>query len=140
MIQLQHLCGARPQEVILLCPCEVDTSGELWLYQHSSHKTTHLDRSKVIVLGPKAQEVLRPWLDRVPGQRYTRHNYRVAIQRAGIPAWSPRQLRHTRATMIRQAYGLEAAKAVLGHTDTKITEIDAERDISLAMLVMKEIG
>jgi hypothetical protein len=32
-------------------------------------------------------------------------------------------LRHTRAPLIRQEYGLEAAKAVLGHTDTKITEI-----------------
>ena len=42
--------------------------------------------------------------------------------------------------MIRQAYGLEAAKAVLGHTDTKITEIYAERDLELAMRVMREIG
>ncbi|CAN5677012.1 hypothetical protein BH23PLA1_BH23PLA1_36200 [soil metagenome] len=42
--------------------------------------------------------------------------------------------------MIRQAYGLEAAKAVLGHTDTKITEIYAERDLGLAMRVMGEIG
>jgi integrase len=79
-----------------------------------------------------------------PGQSYTRHSYRVAVQRAcrraGIPVWSPRQLRHTRATLIRQAYGLEAAKAVLGHTDTKITEIYAERDLGLAARVMREIG
>ena len=79
-----------------------------------------------------------------PGLRYTRHSYRVAVQRAckraGIPAWSPRQLRHTRATLIRQAYGLEAAKAVLGHADTKITEIYAERDLELAMRIMREIG
>ncbi|CAN5835526.1 site-specific integrase [soil metagenome] len=184
MIRLQHLTGARPQEVVLLRPCEVDTSGELWLYRPPGHKTVHLDRSKLIVLGPKAQEILRPWLDRdpesycfvpaevsawqrrrsrrretsvgsaavarakppgrPPGKRYTRHSYRVAVQRAcrraGIPAWSPRQLRHTRATTIRQAYGLEAAKAVLGHADTKITEIYAERDIALAMQVMRDIG
>jgi integrase len=184
MVQLQHLCGARPQEVTAIRPCEVDTSGELWLYQPRSHKTEHLDRGKVIVLGPKAQAVLRPWLDRNPesycfvpaetsawhyrrlrrrtptpdqpengeprplklslGRRYTRHSYRVAVQRAcrraGIPAWAPRQLRHTRATLIRQAYGLEAAKAVLGHTDTKITEIYAERDLELAMRIMREIG
>ena len=76
--------------------------------------------------------------------KYTRHSYRVAVQRAckraGIPAWSPRQLRHTRATAIRRAFGLEAAKAVLGHTDTKITEIYAERDLELARKVMREIG
>jgi integrase len=63
-----------------------------------------------------------------------------ACRRAGIPAWSPHQLRHTRATLIRQVYGLEAAKAVLGHADTKITEIYAARDIELASRVMQEIG
>ena len=79
-----------------------------------------------------------------PGQRYTRHSYRTAVQRAcrraGIPVWSPRQLRHTRATLIRRAYGLEAARAVLGHADTRITEIYAERDLGLAMRIMREIG
>ena len=184
MVQLQHLCGARPQEVVAIRPCEVSTDGDVWLYQPRSHKTEHLDREKVIVLGPRAREILGPWLDRdpesycfvpaetsawhyrrlrrrepsidrdeegkarelklAPGRRYTRHSYRTAVQRAclraGIAAWSPRQLRHTRATLIRQAYGLEAAKAVLGHADTKITEIYAERDLELAMQIMREIG
>jgi integrase len=183
MIQLQHLCGARPQEVVSIRPGEVDTSGEVWLYQPRHHKTEHFDRRKVIMLGPRAQEVLRPWLERGteaycfvpaeasawhyrrtrkrppkasaeegdsrplrlrPGQKYTRHSYRVAVQRAckraGIQAWSPRQLRHARATAIRETFGLEAAKAVLGHTDTKITEIYAERDLELARKVMSEIG
>ncbi len=79
-----------------------------------------------------------------PGPKYTPQSYRTAVdqacQRAGFPVWSPRHLRHTRATLIRQAYGLEAAKAVLSHADTKITEIYAERDIGLAMRIMREIG
>jgi integrase len=57
---------------------------------------------------------------RQPGERYNRRSYRVAIvracQRAGVPAWSPLQLRHTAATRIRAQYGLEAAKTILGHT------------------------
>src|SRR5262249_23386777 len=182
MVQIQHLCGARPQEVVALRPCDVDTGGEVWLYRPRGHKTEHLGRGRVVVLGPKAQEVLRPWLDRDPGsycfvpaetsawnyrrlrrrapstgqaegtevrqlklgpgRRYTRHSYRIAVQRAcrraGVPGWSPRQLRHTRATLIRQAYGLEAAKAVLGHADTKVTEIYAECDLGLAVRVMRE--
>jgi integrase len=184
MIQLQHLSGARPQGVMAIRPCEVITDGDVWLYQPRSNKTARLDRGKVIVLGPRAQEVLRTWLDRdpdsdcfvpaetsawnyrrlrrrepsgdrprdgeagasklAPGQRYTRHSYRTAVQwacrRAGISIWSPRQLRHTRAMLTRQACGLEAAKAVLGHADTKITEIYAERDLELAMRIMREIG
>jgi len=183
MIQLQHLCGARPQEVIAIRPCEVETDGDGWLYRPRSHKTVHLDRGKLIMLGPQAQTILRPWLARdpethcfvpaeaaawnyqrlrqrtssnrtaragvkesglAPGRKYTRHSYRTAVQRAcrraGTPVWSPRQLRHTRATLIRQVYGLEGAKAVLGHADTKITEIYVERDLELAIRVMREIG
>src|SRR5262249_40620638 len=67
MIQLQHLCGARPQEVVSIRPCEITIAGDIRLYQPRSHKTEHLDRDKVIVLGPKAQAILRPWLERVSG-------------------------------------------------------------------------
>ena len=185
MVQIQHLCGSRPQEIISIRPCEITAGGDIWMYQPSSHKTQHFDRGKVIMIGPRAQAILEPWLDRDPesycsvpaevvashyrrnrsrkkddesldrkeaksfkrplGKRYTRHSYRIAIQRAcrraGIPVWSPQQLRHSRATAIRQIYGLEAAKSVLGHTDTKITEIYADSgDIELATQVMKEIG
>lgn len=77
--------------------------------------------------------------------RYTRHSYRIAVQRAcrraGVPVWSPGQLRHTRATQIRHEFGsIEAAKAVLGHADTRVTEIYAERDLKLAAEVMRKIG
>jgi integrase len=57
-----------------------------------------------------------------------------------VPVWSPRQLRHTRASMIRELYNLEASKAVLGHADTKVTEIYAQRDLELAQKVMRQIG
>src|SRR4051812_44691845 len=66
MVQLQHPCWARSQEVVLIRPSEVDTSGEIWLYQPQHHKTEHFDRRKVIMLGPKAQELLLPWLGRDP--------------------------------------------------------------------------
>jgi integrase len=78
-------------------------------------------------------------------ERYTRHSYRVAVQRAckkaGVPVWTPQRLRHTRATQIRHETGtIEAAKAVLGHTDVRVTEIYAERDLKLATDVMRRIG
>ena len=60
MLQLQHLCGAGPQEVVTIRPDEVDTSGAVWLYHPRHHKMELFDRRKVIMLGPKAQEVLRP--------------------------------------------------------------------------------
>lgn len=54
--------------------------------------------------------------------------------------WSPNQLRHSRATAIRERYGIEAAQTVLGHADPKVTEIYAERDFQMAARVMLEIG
>ncbi len=54
--------------------------------------------------------------------------------------WSPNQLRHTRATAIRERYGLEAAQTVLGHSDPRVTEIYAERDFAMAARIMQAIG
>ncbi|MEX1230831.1 MAG: site-specific integrase [Planctomycetaceae bacterium] len=54
--------------------------------------------------------------------------------------WSPNQLRHSRATAIRERYGIEAAQTVLGHSDPRVTEIYAERDFAMAAKVMLEIG
>jgi len=49
-------------------------------------------------------------------------------------------LRHSKATLIREKFGIEAAQVVLGHSDPKVTEISAERDFELAARIMREIG
>lgn len=75
---------------------------------------------------------------------YERRSYRQAIVRAclkaGVPAWSPLQLRHTSATLIRSRYGLEAAQVILGHTKADVTQVYAERDLAKAQAIMAEIG
>ncbi len=38
--------------------------------------------------------------------------------------WHPHQLRHTAATELRRAYGVEAARIILGHAS-----LDATRDL-----------
>jgi integrase len=81
---------------------------------------------------------------RVAAERYSRRTYRQAIVRAcrkaGVPEWSPLQLRHTAATLIRAKYGVEAAKVILGHTKVETTQIYAERDLARAEAIMAEIG
>jgi len=64
MVRFQRLTGARPNEVCMLRPCDVDTTGEVWRYVPASHKTEHHGHSRVIFVGPKAQEVLRAYLSR----------------------------------------------------------------------------
>jgi integrase len=62
MVRLQRLCGCRPEEVCNIRPCDVDRSGEVWTYMPTTHKTQHRGRERVIFLGPKAQQLLRPYL------------------------------------------------------------------------------
>ena len=64
MVQVQRLAGMRPAEVTIIRPCDIDRTGEIWSYRPFTHKTEHHEIEKVILLGPKAQEVLRPWLNR----------------------------------------------------------------------------
>jgi len=64
MIRLQLLTGMRPDEVTIMRPCDIDRSGEIWAYRPQTHKTEHHGIEKLILLGPKAQEVLAPWLER----------------------------------------------------------------------------
>ena len=67
MVQLQLLTGARPGEIASLRPRDVDRSDPAaWIYRPGSHKTEHHGRERVILLGPRGQRVLSPWLDRDP--------------------------------------------------------------------------
>jgi len=81
---------------------------------------------------------------RVPGNRYTTNAYDHAIsracERAGVPSWAPNQLRHNAATRIRAAYGIEAARIILGHSSAATSEIYAEADEEKAREIMGKIG
>jgi integrase len=64
MVRLQRLTGARPAEICILRPRDVDRSGDVWHYRPTSHKTQHHGRDRVILLGPKSQDVLLRYLAR----------------------------------------------------------------------------
>lgn len=64
MIELQLLTGMRPGEVVILRPRDIErTSDAAWVYSPARHKTRHLGRARKIPLGPRAQAILRPFLD-----------------------------------------------------------------------------
>ena len=73
---------------------------------------------------------------RRPGAAYTVASYRRAIARAcedaGVSRWTPHQLRHSCATRVRRRFGLEAARAVLGHAAAGMTLEYAELDLAKA--------
>lgn len=186
MVRLQRLTGARPGEICTVRPGDIDRSASIWIYIPQSHKTQHHDQNRMIVIGPQAQAVLRPYLLRAAdafcftpeeservrlakrtedrttpmrkrererrklkslrifAPRYDAASYRHAIQRAcaraGLPKWSPNQLRHNAATEIRKRFGLDAAQVICGHQSADVTQVYAERDMELAMRVAREMG
>jgi integrase len=239
LVELQRLTGCRPGEACAIRRCDIDTGGAVWLYKPTRHKTAHRGKSRIIAIGPKAQEALRPFLapdleaylfspsraveelnaersanrqtprypshmkrnetkrkgtnrERPPAEKYDRGSYELAVdracdrafppaaplaqregetvaewwgkwvgkgknkrwipgrltekQRAEVKAWrkahrwSPNQLRHTFATRVRKAHGLEAAQVLLGHSRADVTQVYAERNEELAVSVAAKIG
>jgi integrase len=62
MVDLQLLTGARPGEACLVRGIDIDMTGRVWIYRPQAHKTQHHGHSREIYIGPKAQELLKPWL------------------------------------------------------------------------------
>jgi integrase len=104
----------------------------------------HRNRKTPLSCGNRPGTNRRRKPKRKPRERYDRTSYRQAIiracERAGVPVWTPHQLRHLAATEIRKRYGLEAAQAVLGHRTIVATQIYAEQHRGVARRVAAEVG
>ena len=62
MVRFQRLTGCRPGDVCIIRPCDVDRSNDVWEYRPKSHKTAYRGKERIIYVGLKAQDVLRPYL------------------------------------------------------------------------------
>jgi integrase len=62
MIELQRATGARPGEICILRPMDLDRTGRVWEFRPAEHKGAHRDQERTIFIGPKAQRVLKPYL------------------------------------------------------------------------------
>jgi integrase len=161
MVRLQTLTGMRPGEVCSLHVDQIDLDRGI-VDLEGTHKTDHKGKGRRVILGPRALELVR---DLVEGARaangylfrpgvsrfstsklpfYRRKSYeraiKVACGRAGVEPWAPNRLRHTFATMVRAALGVEAAQVALGHAKADVTQIYAERDERLQRAVAERFG
>jgi integrase len=143
---------------------QLDRTAEPWLYRPRQHKSAHLGHVRLIPLGPRARDILAPWLDTpslspflfptVADERpiwrtardtpFTPATYRQAVKRAaakaGVPDWHPHQLRHAAASRIASLAGIEVARVVLGHRHVQTTALYAQRDADAAADAMQMIG
>ena len=65
MVMLQRWTGARPGEIVIIRPCDIDQQDKVWLYHPSHFKTDwQANAERVIAIGPEGQQILRPFLNR----------------------------------------------------------------------------
>lgn len=57
-----------------------------------------------------------------------------------IPVWHPNQFRHNAATFLEREYGIDVARAVLGHRSVKVTERYVAMDFAKSEQVMADVG
>ena len=62
MIYVQRIAAMRPCEVVIMRPCDIDMSGDVWIYEPLEHKNRWRGQQRLIPLGPKAQAIIRPFL------------------------------------------------------------------------------
>ena len=88
-------------------PSEIDRSTDVWRYWPQSHKMEHKNRQRVILIGPKAQAILLPYLDRSDDKfcfmrkrnkgRFTRMFYWKQIQQGCDKAFkAPPEIRNNK--------------------------------------------
>ena len=135
MLLIHARTGMRPNELAIMRPCDVDTSGEngIWIYRPQFHKTDRKrtkEDARNVYIGPKAQRVLKPWLEAVQNPEATvfglkRNSYSGAIRRVcieiGIPVFGANRLRHFYATRMRRLGREDAAQVQLGHSSMAMT-------------------
>lgn len=61
MIQVQWLTGMRPCELVKMRACDIDTTGEIWIYEPHDHKNRWRGHSRLIPLGPRVQRLIKPY-------------------------------------------------------------------------------
>ena len=102
-----------------------------WIRAKLSSERTGYGSYKKLKAEPKKQ----------PGDKYDSGSYRQAIEsgckKAGVPVWTPYQIRHLVGCIVGQAMGLESCKALLVHENVKTTEIYSKASTQQAIEAAK---
>lgn len=136
--QLLMLTGARRGEILRARSRDVSNDVHGARLCPRQHKTAHHNKTRIIPLTPEAMKIVeRYWRPLCPddplfsaprSRRRTCYSadallraIKRACAKAGVPAFTPHQLRHAVARAVRQSHGLDAASALLGHSSTAMT-------------------
>ena len=62
MVRLELKTGMRPGELCDIRTCDIDRSGDIWMYRPPKHKTAHHGIEREIFIGAAGQKILAPFL------------------------------------------------------------------------------
>lgn len=106
MVQLQRLSGIRPGNVCTICPSEIDQKTDahrgIWRFAPRKHKNTSRKKKLVVVFGPRAQALLKPFLDRPKDK--------PLFSPAESVAWQREQRRLARKTKVQPSQASQVAR------------------------------
>ncbi len=167
MVHFHWLVGCRSKSMCMAMPSQFTKDGDLLLWR-PRHKTER-KKELILPIGPQAQKLLAPYMkgrkpdeylfdprkqrrNRRYNKMYSSGSYAYAVRRAiervnkdrdekdKIPHWSPHRLRHSKGTAVRNAHGIEAEQAMLGHSSLKASEIYSAARLDLAKRIARETG
>jgi integrase len=119
MLRLQALTGMRSGEVRVMRTLDIDrTDPSCWLYRpgsdagpHGAHKNAWRGQDRVVPLGPRCIDILKPWLREddpaayLFSPRQAKEEYHAARRAARKTPWTPSQLARKRKKDPRRAPG-----------------------------------
>ncbi len=122
MIRVQRLTAMRPNEVACMRISEIDMSGETWIYEPREHKNQYRGHRRQVPLGPKAQQLITPYMDRAAtdflfspvGAEDRRNSQRRKLRKSPL---TPSQARRTRVARPRRPkrnrYGVDSYRRAI---------------------------
>ncbi|HEY1686396.1 MAG TPA: site-specific integrase [Tepidisphaeraceae bacterium] len=62
MVRVQLLTGMRSGELVKMRGCDLNTTGNTWVYTPSKHKTARFGHKRAVYFGPKGQQIVGRYL------------------------------------------------------------------------------
>jgi integrase len=117
IIQLQLHTAARAGELLKMRPIDLNMTGEVWSFKLDEHKTSHHGFGRIIYIGPKGQDIIRPFLNNRPVDQYLfslRESELYRHSQAGIHR-RPDQLKNLKKTtrIIRDYYSVDSYRRAI---------------------------
>ena len=134
------------QKILQSYLMEYEDQPEVFLFSPAAAMNMiSLDKMEKRKSKPTPSQIKRRANAKVNGRKYnpyyTKDVYinavKAAAKRAGVPKWTPNQLRHTTATEIEGKLGIEAAQIFLGHASPETTKIYLDPNFKLKQEIEK---